>query len=86
MSGSALLTEDGLWMLAHVHRSINTSDSPQLGFFLPPFCLQMEYMIGCLNINGLFENVDVLIALIKDIFSAIALTSLLSKCCLNKLM
>lgn len=86
MSNSALLVEDGVWMLAHVHRSINAGGSPQLDFFPPPFCLQIEYIFGYLNINGLFENFDVLIALVKDIFSGIALTPLLSKYCLNKLI
>lgn len=79
MSSTDLLLEDGLWMLAHAHRSINTADSPQLGFFIPSFCLKIEYMFGCFNNNGLFENVDVLIALIKDIFSAIALSNIFVK-------
>lgn len=38
MSNSAVLTEDGLLMLARVDKSINAAGSPQLGFSSPPFC------------------------------------------------
>lgn len=84
MSNNALMTEHGLWMLAHVHKSINAGGSPQLDFSSPPFCLQKEYIFGYLNINCLFENFEVLIVLVKDIFQAVELTPLLSMCCLNK--
>lgn len=86
MSNNALLTEEGLWMLAYVHKSINAGSCPQLGFSSSPFCLQKEYAFGYLNITCLLENFGVLIALIKDIFSAIVLTLLWSMCCLNKLI
>lgn len=85
-SNYALLTADGLWMLAHVHESINTGGSPLLDFSSPPFCLQKEYIFGYLNINCIFENFEILIALVKDIFPAVELTPLLSMCCLNKLI
>lgn len=71
MSNNALLTEDGLWMLVYVHKFINAGGCPQLGFSSLPFCLQKEYVFCYLNINCLLENFDVLITLVKDIFSAI---------------